>query len=169
MLKVTLLLLRSCFWATVVPGGPGSLGFLGCSWSIPGNCLQGLFTSSESSHCVHVIHEFGGLCHYSFFSEVRGWGGGNPETLQDAGNTSSFFWRLVIQDTSFLGQPPLQFLFPSNLGWYFFLLGLWRLSKKLFSFFSDTWMTLVHFLSFKGLVLTLPPPAHLRNHFQEIS
>lgn len=30
-------------------------------------------------------------------------------------------------------------------------------------------MALVHFLGFKGLVLTLPPAAHLRNHFGEIS
>ena len=59
----------------LVPGGPGSLGLLGCCWSIPGTCLRGMFTSGGSSHCIHVVHELGGLCHYSFFSDVRGWVG----------------------------------------------------------------------------------------------
>lgn len=51
-----------------------------------------MLTFGGSSHCVRVVHELGGLCHYSFSSDVRGvgWGEGNPETLQDAGSTSSF-------------------------------------------------------------------------------
>lgn len=115
---------------TVLPGGPRSLGLLGCCRLIPGTCLRGRFTSGGSSHCVHVVHW--GIVSLQFPASLKCRGIQNPCVMLDA---ATLLMETYHPGPFFFGISPLQSLFTSDLGKPLFLLGWWRLRKEIIFLF----------------------------------